>query len=148
MRKLALAIALLAFTFGAAGAGSDEVRLVSPPHDSMLPKGEPFIAVALQQVQSSAGQGAATLQFSNSPDGPWTTCQPDAGAVRANAVPWDARDAGFTVPAALYAKAWVRVGIWYGQGGGVPAGTPDLASDPVRWKLAPQSQPEPEAPRG
>jgi len=81
-----------------------------------------------QQVQGS-GASVACVQFSNDPDGPWETCQPDAGDVQAAAQDWDPRSPLFSIDAKFFSQAYVRVGVWPDQS---LAGPPVLASNVER----------------
>lgn len=95
------------------------IQWMSPSDGSVQTKGEVFEVEFDQNVDTDPPQGVATLQFSNSEGGYFTTCQGLAGGgpLRAEPVPWDARDVGFVVhQAAQYQEVWARGAVFADQG--------------------------------
>ncbi len=103
------------------------IQWVSPQSGEVQTKGETFPADFDQEVGTEPPQGTATLQFSNSETGLFTTCQDFSGGgpLRAEPVPWDARDAGFTISAKQFQEVWARAAV-YADGS-----TPTYISDAI-----------------
>jgi len=112
------------------------VIIESPADGARQHVGVPFDTVCLQQLHDFE-QGAATLQFSNEPEGPWTTCRPSEGSLRAPIIPWSSQGESFTISDCVQVEAvWVRVGLWVGQNGqsGELDGPPTyFSSEPTHW---------------
>lgn len=130
-----------------------ELHLVNPTNGTKKPKGVVFSVNFEQQVQGGPSQGAATLQFSNSPAGPWETARSigDGGAVQANAVPWSAQNTVWQLPeAAIYEPAYVRGAVFDDQG---LTGPPFLESNVIMLGVqgmtsTPAPEDPPRAPSG
>lgn len=107
-----------------------ELRLVTPATGALLITGQPF-SVHFDQ-EGLSGDGASTLQFSNSEGGPWTTCQPNAGPLQAPVVQWTAQNPSYQIDGCVLTgpTVWARGGVWADQG---VQGPPLWASNAARW---------------
>ena len=95
-----------------------ELRITDPGNESKQVSGKPFVVSLQQQAGPELpSQGMISMQFSNSPGGPWTTCRAigEGGALECDPVTWDRRDERFNVDASQQAEVYVRGAVWPGD---------------------------------
>lgn len=93
--------------------------ITSPLSGTQLHQGVSFNVIVGQQLQDPPIlQGAASLQFSDHEDGPWTTCRPPGGGGPIEVAPsqWTAQVEDFTLEGAVaHDGCYVRPGAWPDQ---------------------------------